>query len=71
MTLHGDHAHVVSADGFAQGTVVVRGTGAQASRTYINSTDYTEDDVRGPIARLAGGGIPDGGVVQVSYVIRR
>jgi hypothetical protein len=67
VTLHGTTASAVSADGFAQGTVVVRGTGAQASQTYIVSTDYTENDVQGSVARLAGGGIPDGAVVQVSY----
>lgn len=69
VTLHGTRPSVVSADGFAQGTVVVRGTGKQASRTYINSTDYREDDRQGTVARLPGGGIPDGAVVQVSYAV--
>lgn len=69
VTLHGTTASAVSAGGFAQGTVVVRGTGADAARTYIAGTDYTENDAQGSVARVAAGGIPDGAVVQVSYAV--
>jgi hypothetical protein len=68
VALHGTTAAVVSNAGFAQGTVVVQGTGALAARVYVEGTDFTEDDAAGKIARIASGRIPNGTTVQVSYV---
>ncbi len=67
VVLHGTTAVVASAHGFAQGTVAVQGTGANAHVTYAEGTDYTENDTAGSIARLAAGRIPDGAHVQVTY----
>lgn len=68
VALHGTTPAVVSKPGFAQGTVVVQGTGANTSHTYVEGTDFTENDSAGTIARLSSGGIPNGATVQVSYV---
>ncbi len=68
VTLHGTTPVVVSAHGFAQGTVVVEGTGAHAAQTYVAGTDFTENDGAGSIARISSGRIPNGATVQVSYV---
>jgi hypothetical protein len=68
VALHGTTPAVVSKPGFAQGTVVVQGTGADMSRTYAEGTDFTENDSTGTIARLSSGRIPNGATVQVSYV---
>jgi hypothetical protein len=68
VTLHGTTRAVVSAHGFAQGTVVVAGTGAHAAQTYVEGADFTENDGAGSIARISSGRIPSGATVQVSYV---
>jgi hypothetical protein len=66
--LHGTAAVRVSAAGFAHGTVVVTGTGADLSRTYALDSDYIENDAAGTIARASSSTIPDGAKVQVTYV---
>jgi hypothetical protein len=68
VALHGTTPVVVSSHGFAQGTVVVQGTGSHGSKTFVAGTDYTENDAAGSIARISAGAIPNGATVQVSYV---
>jgi hypothetical protein len=67
VALHGTTAVAVSNHGFAQGTVVVQGTGANAHVTYVAGADYTENDSAGSIARIAAGRIPNGAHVEVTY----
>lgn len=68
VALHGTTPAVVSKHGFAQGTVVVQGTGAHAARAYAEGTDFAENDGAGTIARISSGRIPNGATVQVTYV---
>jgi hypothetical protein len=67
-TLTGTTPSLVDASGFASGTVLVNGTGTAAGSVFAPDIDYAEDDASGTIARLAGGAIPSGAVVQVQYV---
>jgi hypothetical protein len=66
--LTGTAPHVVSHKGFATGTVIVKGTGKHVADTYREGVDFTEDDSRGSIARIAKGSIPNGEDVQVQFV---
>ena len=69
-TLTGTTPAAVSSKGFVPGTVQVRGAGAAAT-LYKDDVDYLEDDKNGTIARIAGGAIADGAVVEVEFVARR
>ncbi|MGA5899025.1 hypothetical protein [Streptomyces venetus] len=63
---------------FVPGTAVVRaavtalteaGTPAGPGETYRVGTDVTVNDDKGEVARIAGGAIPNGASVEVSYVV--
>ncbi|MET8830441.1 hypothetical protein ABZX40_33700 [Streptomyces sp. NPDC004610] len=66
------------APAFVPGTAVVRaaapqltadGTPAAPGPTYHVGTDVTVNDDKGEVTRVAGGAVPDGAQVEVSYVV--
>ncbi len=67
VTLTGTTAVTVNAAGLAPGATVV--TDATTSLGYQSGVDFTENDTTGTIARIAGGAIPSGAVVNVQYVV--
>ncbi|MFF8652651.1 hypothetical protein [Streptomyces huasconensis] len=73
-----DGAPTEVAPAFVPGTAVVRaavpalnadGTPARPGETYRVGTDVTANDGEGEITRIAGGAIPNGASVEVSYVV--
>ena len=67
VTLTGTTPVVVNAAGLAPGATIV--TDAATSLSYQSGVDFAEDDTTGTIARITGGAIPTGAVVDVQYVV--
>lgn len=67
VSLSGTSPVTIDASGLAPGSTVV--TDASSSAPYVEGVDYVEDDADGTIARIATGSIPDGGSVDVQFVV--
>ncbi|MDT0344517.1 hypothetical protein [Streptomyces litchfieldiae] len=68
VVLTGDRAEQVAA-AFVPGTVVVLPPAGQGETPYRPDRDVLIDEAAGTVARLAGGGVPDGAQARVSFVV--